>query len=163
MENKKYTFFWKSHSPFSQWYDAGFTVDGIYYKTAEHWMMWKKAMLFGDAESAEKVLETKHPRDVKHIGREVKGFVKKYWEENCKQFVYDGNHAKFTQNQRCYNALMNTGDTLLVEASPYDAICGIGLDEEEAKSISEEKWPGSNWLGSILTQLRNDLRSKQTL
>lgn len=160
MENKNYTFFWEDVSPFSQWHRAGFTIDGVYYKTAEHWMMWKKAMLFGDTDSAEKAIKANHPRDAKAVGRAVKGFVKKDWEENCKQFVYDGNYAKFTQNKACMDALMATGDTLLVEASPYDYIWGIGLDEEQAKKIPQKDWPGTNWLGEILTRLRDDLKSR---
>lgn len=162
MENKKYTFFWKDKDVFSQWHKAGFTIDGVHFKTAEHFMMWKKAMQFGDADSAEKVLKSGHPSEAKKIGRAVKGFDKYEWEQNCKRFVYEGNYAKFTQNKTLLKALMDTGDTLLVEASPYDAIWGIGLVEEDAKKMPESEWPGTNWLGSILTQLRNDLRSKQT-
>ncbi len=35
---------------FSQWYPAPFTVDGVLYATAEHWMMAGKARLFGDVD-----------------------------------------------------------------------------------------------------------------
>ena len=46
-ESLKYVFFWghtqKNDQPgpfvFSQWYPSSFIVDGIEYKTAEHWMM----------------------------------------------------------------------------------------------------------------------------
>lgn len=162
MENKKYTFFWKDKDVFSQWHKAGFTVDGINYKTAEHWMMWKKAMMFGDAETAEKILQANHPHDAKKLGRAVKGFIKTEWEEHCKQFVYDGNHAKFTQNKACMDALMATGDTELCEASPYDLIWGCGLLESDPDIHDKNKWRGKNWLGEILTKLRNDLRT-QTL
>jgi hypothetical protein len=160
MDNRKYTFFWKDASPFSQWHKAGFTIDGVHYKTAEHWMMWKKAMLFGDAIKAEEVLQTKHPKDAKQKGREVAGFKHQEWEQNCQRFVYEGNHAKFTQNKALLQVLLGTGDTLLVEASPYDKIWGIGLDEEQAKKMSEEQWPGTNYLGKVLTQLRDDLKQQ---
>jgi ribA/ribD-fused uncharacterized protein len=158
MSDKKYTFFWKDASPFSQWHKVGFTIDGVHFKTAEHYMMWKKAMLFGDADSAEKVLKAGHPSDAKKLGRGVKNFDRYEWEQNCKRFVYDGNYAKFTQNEALKKKLMDTGDTLLVEASPYDAIWGIGLTEEEAKKLPESQWPGTNWLGEILTQLRDNLK-----
>ena len=52
---------------------------------------------------------------------------------------------------------MTTGKTKIVEASPQDFNWGIGLTEEEAKQVPEQKWPGTNWLGEILTQLREDL------
>lgn len=157
MENRKYTFFWKDASPFSQWHKAGFTIDGVHYKTAEHWMMWKKAMQFGDALKAEEILQAKHPKDAKQKGREVAGFDSYEWGQSCKRFVYEGNYAKFTQNPALLQVLIGTGDTLLVEASPYDKIWGIGLDEETARRTPASKWPGTNWLGEILTTLRDDL------
>ena len=158
MENKKYTFFWQDVSPFSQWHKVGFKVDGVFFKTAEYYMMYKKAMLFCDANIAEQVLKAKHSKDAKDLGRKVKGFIREDWEENCKRFVYEGNHAKFTQNPHLLKQLMDTDGTLLVEASPYDAIWGIGMDEETARNTPESKWRGTNWLGEILTKLREDLK-----
>jgi len=139
----KYTFFWKNKSPFSQWHSVGFELNGHFFHTAEHWMMYRKAMLFGDIDKAKEILETKSPADVKKKGREVARFSKELWEENCKEIVYKGNHAKFTQNPELLKALMDTGDTILVEASPYDAIWGIGLDEENAKKTHPDNCPGS--------------------
>jgi hypothetical protein len=162
MENRKYTFFWLAPSPFSQWHRSSFTIDGITFKTAEHYMMWKKAMLFGDAFKAEEVLKTDHPKDAKQKGREVSGFIAEEWEANCKRFVYDGNYAKFTQNKALLKVLMDTDGTILIEASPYDKIWGIGITEENARKIPESKWPGTNWLGEVLTKLREDLKTAQS-
>lgn len=161
MENKKYTFFWKSWSPFSQWHNSSFTIDGVYFKTAEHFMMWKKAMMFGDAFKADEILACKHPSEAKQKGREVTGFVKEEWDSECRRIVYEGNYAKFTQNKTILKNLMDTGDTKLVEAAPNDKIWGIGLAEEDAKKIPEDQWPGKNWLGIILTELRENLKNKE--
>ena len=161
MEEKKYTFFWKDKSPFSNWHPSEFTLDGVKFKNTEMHMMYKKAMLFSDAETAEEILKAKHPKECKALGRKVKGFDKEIWEENCKRFVYDGNYAKFTQNQNLHKALMDTGDTKICEASPYDKIWGIGLDEKNAKITEEANWPGQNWLGEVLTALRNDLKKQK--
>jgi predicted NAD-dependent protein-ADP-ribosyltransferase YbiA (DUF1768 family) len=56
-DHTEYLCFW-GHTPskdgsisktcFSQWWVAPFTVEGIVYPTAEHWMMAEKARLFGD-------------------------------------------------------------------------------------------------------------------
>lgn len=158
MENKKYTFFWQTESPFSQWHSSRFIIDGIPFKTAEHYMMWKKAMIFGDTDVAAEVLKSIHPKETKALGRKVKNFIKEDWEKVCKQVVYEGNYAKFTQNEKLLKALMDTGETLLVEASPYDTIWGIGLNEVNAKKTPESKWPGTNWLGKELTRLREELK-----
>lgn len=170
MENSKYTFFWKNKSPFSQWYgswmdngdakyDGSFVIDGIKYITCESYMMAEKAKLFGDMEIHTKILETTHPRDVKAMGRLVKDFDLSVWEANCKQIVYDGNYAKFTQHPNLLKVLMDTGDTKILEASPFDKIWGLGLSEEDARKIPEKEWPGKNWLGEILTKLRDDLKN----
>lgn len=163
IDNRKYTFFWLAPSPFSQWHRAGFTVDGVHFKTAEHYMMYKKAMLFGDALKAEEILKIEHPKDVKQKGREISGFIKEEWEANCKRFVYEGNYAKFTQNKAILPVLMGTGDTELVEASPFDNIWGIGLKEEDAKKLPKEQWKGTNWLGEILTELRENLKKEKNV
>lgn len=124
----KFTFFWGG--PFSQWCPSPFTIDGIEFTDAEMYMMYKKALLFNDTETAEKILQANHPSISKKLGRTVSGFDKSIWEANCKQFVYDGNYAKFTQNPNLLKSLMDTGDTELVEASPEDKIWGIGLAED---------------------------------
>lgn len=38
-----YEFFWRSQSPYSQWYPSEFTVDGIKFNCAEQYMMYSKA------------------------------------------------------------------------------------------------------------------------
>lgn len=158
-KKEEFTFFWKDKSPFSQWNHNGFEIDGIRFPTAEYYMMYMKADLFGDEDVKKQVLEAKHSRDVKALGRKVNGFDKDLWEDNCKKFVYDANVAKFTQNKECYDALMETEGTELCEASPYDSIWGCGLNEEEARKIPKSEWPGTNWLGEILTRVREDIIS----
>src|SRR4029453_8147620 len=79
----KYLYFW-GHQPqadasvgagcLSQWWPAAFTIDGRENATAEHLMMWSKAVLFGDEEIAEQVLAASHPHAAKTLGRRVRGF-----------------------------------------------------------------------------------------
>jgi predicted NAD-dependent protein-ADP-ribosyltransferase YbiA (DUF1768 family) len=45
----------------SQWWPAPFTVDGVAFATAEHWMMAGKARLFGDAEAERRAIAARHP------------------------------------------------------------------------------------------------------
>lgn len=157
--SEKFTFFWKKDSPFSQWHDnhSVFYLEGIKFYCTEQYMMYCKAMLFGDYKTAEKMKQKEHPNNYKKWGREVKNFDKELWEKNCKQIVYRGNFAKFTQNARLLNELFNTKGTTLVEASPYDTIWGIGLKEDDQRAHSRDTWLGTNWLGEILTELREDL------
>jgi len=159
--SNQHTFFWSG--PFSQWYKSNFTLDGITFNTAEQYMMYHKAMLFNDTEIAKQILNTGDPKTQKALGRKVQNFNMSKWNEHCLQIVFKGNHAKFTQNKYLYRQLLNTGSTLLVEASPYDSIWGIGLNETDAKKTPEHEWPGSNWLGQTLTNLRDFLREEEKI
>lgn len=154
----KFTLFW--NGVFSNWYPCKFTLDGEEFNCSEQYMMWKKAKTFNDEEIAQLILEASHPREQKELGRKVKNFNSSKWDSICKKIVYDGCHAKFTQNVHLLKALMETGETELVEASPYDLVWGIGLGEDDPKALDKANWLGKNYLGEVLTKLRNDLKNK---
>jgi ribA/ribD-fused uncharacterized protein len=157
----KYLYFWQG--PFSNWYRSNFELDGIRFNTNEQYMMYKKAMLFNDTVTANAVLKSNNPKECKALGRKVSGFDNVWWQDNCIEIVFRGAHAKFSQNRKLYNMLMNTGEATLVEASPFDKIWGIGLDEENAKKTNPDDWPGTNWLGIILTDLREHFLMEEEL
>lgn len=151
----KYYFFW--NGPFSQWYKSEFTVDGITFVTAEEYMMYEKAKLFNDDEIAELILKTDNPSEQKILGRSVKNFDKDIWEKHAKDIVTKGNIAKFSQNEDLLSFMKTTKDLILVEASPYDRIWGIGLGEDDPDIEDESKWQGTNWLGECLMRAREVL------
>lgn len=151
----KYTFFWDG--PFSQWRPTTFIVQGMQYNCAEQYMMHQKALLFNDTAMAKLIMETSSPRLQKQYGRSVGDFDWAVWKHYAKDIVYVGNHAKFTQHMDLLLRLIATSPTILVEASPTDSVWGIGLDAQKASITPQELWPGTNWLGEVLTQLRDDL------
>lgn len=156
--NDNYHFFWNGE--FSQWYPSIFKDDtGKQFVTAEQYMMYHKALTFGDTEIAEAIMKTDNPSLQKGLGRQVKNFNADVWNAVAKDIVYQGNMYKFSQNSVLLDVLMSTGTRTLVEASPYDTVWGIGLSEVDAKITPPEEWRGTNWLGEVLTKLRDDLKS----
>ncbi len=154
---EKFTFFYRTKHPFSQWYPCSFIIDGIQFNCTEQFMMFSKAKLFANESIAEKILELKEPREQKALGREVKNFDEAVWNKEAKSIVYKGNFAKFTQNENLKILLLKTAGTTLVEASPSDIIWGIGLPEDHPDRFDKTKWRGKNWLGEVLTQVRDDI------
>lgn len=77
---------------------------------------------------------------------------------NCLSIVYKGNLAKFTQNQKLQEELLNTEDRFLVEASPLDSIWGIGMAENDEGVDNPLNWKGLNLLGQVLTLVKNQLK-----
>ncbi len=166
-QESKFLFFW-GHQPskdgmitktcFSQWWLSSFEVNGVIYKTAEHWMMAKKAELFKDDEVLEKIIQCNSPAEAKKLGREVKNYDDKRWLENRYEIVKQGNFYKFSQNPDLKTFLLNTKDRVLVEASPVDPIWGIGMAEDHKDVLNPEKWKGLNLLGFALMEVRDELK-----
>jgi len=154
---KNHVFFWSGI--YSQWYKAPMIIDGIEYNCCEQYMMHQKALTFGDLEIAEKVLQTSNPKDQKGLGRQIKGFNKEKWDSVCLGIVYKGNFAKFTQNPALMSALLSTEDRLLVEASPFDKIWGIGMAEDEPGVDDPANWKGLNLLGWSITLVKQQLKN----
>lgn len=156
---KKYTFFWRG--PFSQWAPSEILIDGVKYNCCEQYMMAQKALLFKDMEAHDAIMKAQHPSDQKSLGRKIKNFDKETWELVAKSVVFRANDAKFTQHKHYYDDLMATGDTLLVEASPEDKIWGIGLAENDPRVHDESQWQGTNWLGEVITDVRENLSGQK--
>lgn len=141
----------------SQWWHAPFEVGGVRYRTAEHYMMAGKARLFGDREAQLRILGTQHPAQAKALGRSVRGFSERQWSAHRVELVIAGNLAKFSQHPQLRAYLLSTGNSVLVEASPYDRIWGIGLRASDARALDPLRWPGLNLLGFALMQVRATL------
>ena len=106
---------------------------------------------------ADQIMATNNPREQKALGRQVKNFDDAIWKTKCKDIVRRGNRAKFSQNQSLCAELLSTAGTTLAEASPRDRVWGIGLGASNWKARHREHWRGSNWLGEILTEVREEL------
>ena len=161
-----YLFFWghtkKSDkkigkSSLSQWFDAGFVFDSIEYKTAEHWAMAQKALLFNDKVSFEKIIVSQTPKEAKKLGRKVKNFGPDVWNDHKYQIAIVGNLHKFTQNIELLNYLKGTQDKYLLEASPVDKVWGIGVSEDSAEAHNPYAWTGQNLLGFALMEVRDKI------
>jgi ribA/ribD-fused uncharacterized protein len=164
----RYLFFWghiaSSPKPgrwvLSQWWPAAFTLDGVRYPTAEHFMMAEKARRFGDHDAAARILAARTPGEAKKLGRLVKGFDDAEWERVRFDVVLRASRAKFGQDPALRRYLLETGDRVLVEASPVDRIWGIGLAADDPAAADPECWRGLNLLGFALMETRRQLAAE---
>ena len=146
-----------SASWFSQWYPSRFELEGVVYPTAEHFMMAEKARLFGDTHTLARVLIAATPNDAKTLGRRVGGYDDQRWAAHRFDSVVKGNHAKFAQSGKLRAFLIGTAPRVLVEASPVDAIWGIGMAADDPRATDPIQWQGLNLLGFALMLVRDRL------
>lgn len=142
---------------FSQWFRSPFDIDETTYNTAEQWMMACKARHFSDEKALARIMKAGHPAEQKKLGRTVVGFTVAEWNQVARDYVYKGNYAKFSQDQQLRQNLLKTKGTTLVEASPQDRLWGIGLGLDDPDALDRSKWRGVNWLGEVLTRVRDDM------
>lgn len=163
-EDLKFHLFWGhqekdriTRSCLSQWYKSSFKVNGVTFKTAEHYMMAEKARLFNDQKTLNEIISAVEPSEVKKLGRAVRNYDQETWEENRFEIVVRGNFHKFSQNEQLANYLKSTKNEILVEASPVDIIWGIGLSESSEDATLPYFWNGLNLLGYALMETRDIL------
>lgn len=151
----RYVFFYGGQ--FSQWYKSEFEIDEMTFYTAEQFMMYKKALTFGDVEIAKLIMDTRDPKKQKYLGRKVRGYDDALWMAVAYDVVFEGNYAKFSQDAALYTLLESTRGKLLVEASPFDKRWGIGMAEDENGVDDPANWKGENLLGKAITEVRIEL------
>jgi ribA/ribD-fused uncharacterized protein len=176
--------FWKEYEVpygcFSQWCSSPFIaqnpirnihisqndwdtyVENYMFDSAEKFMMFNKALLFATGKNREHnidiantIMKCKSQKNIKDLGRDVRGFDETMWIAAREDIVVNGNYFKFSQNPSLKTILINTGNRVIVEASPYDRIWGIGFVAKHA-NVNKINW-GLNLLGKALMTVRYEL------
>lgn len=155
-----YIFFWADNDIYSNFYPSKFYYKEHNFLFSEQCFMYLKALEFKDFEIAEKILNTYKPLDCKKLGRAIKNYDDIFWSKIREEKMFDACYSKFSQNSSLRKNLIETENKILVEASPYDKIWGIGLDENNPKILEPNNWNGLNLLGKVLMRVRDILKSE---
>ncbi len=141
----------------SNWYLSDFMAEGIPFSSMEQYMMYKKAVLFEDYETAKEILRTKDVGKIKALGRQVKNYNDVIWNGRRQVIIYQGLLEKFRQNQELKERLLQTGNAILAECAVQDKIWGIGVSMKDERQFTISKWKGQNLLGFALMEVREKL------
>ena len=88
----------------------------------------------------------------------MRNFDEMIWDEVKYSIVLNSNYLKFTLDPKFRDFLLSTGDSILAEASPYDNIWGIMMEETDENALNPLKWRGQNLLGFALMEVRDEIR-----
>ena len=145
----------------SNWYPSIFFIDGIKYISVEQYIMYKKAVTFGDNNIAVQILESDDPDTAKQLGRAVKGYNDNVWAGMRQIVLYEGLFAKFQQNPKLKRKLLATGNAVLAECSKSDKIYGIGISLYDDQRYFPDEWQGMNLLGFTLMKVRQNISNEE--
>lgn len=155
----KIVFFWGKEDIFSNFHYAPFVHQGILFKWSEQAIMYRKAMHFGATKIAKRIILAQTPQECKKLGRSREiPFVEGdwlLWREIVYKEVLMDKFAKPKQRK----AILDTGDRILAEASPFDDIWGIKLAHDHPDAENPKKWRGLNLLGKVLMEVRSELKN----
>jgi len=132
---------------FSNFSPHGFEIDGVYYKTSEHYFQAKKFKQ--SPEDMQAVIRASSPKLAASIGRDRKRPLRPDWESVKDDIMRQAVLAKFDTHADIRAILLDTGDAPIVENAPTDYYWGCG-----------SKGTGKNMLGIILVETRAILREK---
>lgn len=147
----------KENGFLSNWYPSPFELGSVRFSCMEQYMMYQKAVLFGDADSARRILRETDPQTIKALGKQVAGYDDAIWSGVRQIVIYRGLLAKFSQNVALGKLLRETGDAILAECAVRDRIWGIGLSPSDPRRLDLREWRGQNLLGFALMQAREEL------
>lgn len=151
-ETATHIFFWGG-GIFTNFYTFNHTYKGFQVHSSEQSFMLEKAWEF-DPEMVPEILATNKPEQAKRLGRKIKNYDEEVWAAIRYQKMVDVLIVKFAQPS-LNKQLLATGSKILVEASPYDRIWGVGLKKEDPRIEQSKNWLGQNLLGKALMEVRS--------
>ena len=157
-ENHEYIAFHGEHSPWSNFHPSPFVIDGQCYHSAEQWIQFSKAMLFGDSSTANKILQADSPHECKHLSYQINGVNNEKWRADGFELCLKGVEAKFKQNKELWSMLKMTEPKTLVEAST-DRLWGTSISLKDTHVLDSRRWYGKGWLSEMLHTVRESFQT----
>ncbi len=140
-------YFYTKNQPyyeFSNFAPFGIEMDGIWWSTVENYY---QAMKFNDESYIKKIRKVQTPKEAGNLGKSRNIKIKENWDEIKYDIMFEAVLKKFQTHSKLKDLLINTGDALLAENSPFDYYWGIGANGS-----------GLNMLGKILMKVRIRLK-----
>jgi N-glycosidase YbiA len=135
------------YGAFSNFSKHGFTLDGAYWPTVEHYYQAQK---FAGTPHVEDIRQAETAFIARQLGNERSRPLRGDWDAARKEVMWRAICRKFEEHPDLRDLLLATGDEELIETSPYDSFWGSGPNHD-----------GANRFGHLLMHLRALLRSKE--
>ena len=137
----------KSKDPAYSWLsnfsEIGFEIDGVRWRSVEHYYQAQKHT---DPKVAERIRKADSPLKARKAGQDRSLTPRDDWDAIKLEVMRRGLDTKFTQNRRWRTQLIETGEEELLHESSSDLFWGRTQDGD-----------GENMLGELLMEIRKGL------
>ena len=138
--------------PLSIFHRSPFLFNEVDYHSSEQMIQHMKAKLFGDKTAQKLILNAKTPLECKQISKDINNFNFKTWGNKAKDMCKKGLEAKFMQNPKAMQALLETGHKKLVKCT-HDSLWGNGIPLHQPNCLNQQLWKRQGILGEILQEI----------
>lgn len=141
--------FYKEFGPLgylANYSNHGFTKNGIFYKTVEHYYQSEK---FLSEEIKKQIINAETPKIASNIGRDRNNIRKPDFKAIKNEVMYEGILEKFRQNRDIAYKLIATRNHDIAEATIDEYYWGIGKTKK-----------GENHIGKILVKVREQIKKE---
>jgi len=159
-ETETHIYFWGTF--LSNWIpnDLRIIYKSRLFTNSEQLFMYLKAEYFCDWVIAEEIIDLgQDPKTAKDLGRKVKGYDESEWSKVRENMMYKAISAKFASSLELQEKLLDTGNKILVEGTPFDPIWGVMIHWKDDAILDDSNWKGQILLGKVLMRVRQDLKS----
>ena len=101
--------------PFCPLQKRDIEIDGNIYNSCEQFINAKKATLFGDTKTLDKIMKETNPQVMKQRSKEINNVDVNVWNASAFDIITQANYHKFSQHGDLKILLLSTGNKLLVE------------------------------------------------
>ena len=129
---------------FSNFSPHPIVMDGIHYKTTEHYFQAQK---FLEKKHRQRIISARTPMDAATLGRDRNMPMRKDWNSRRDDVMLTAIRAKVAQHSDVRELLLSTGNAVLVEHTANDSYWADGGDGS-----------GHNRLGKILMRVRQEMQ-----
>ena len=126
--------------PFCHLQKREIDIAGNKYNSCEQFIQAKKAMLFGDMKTWNKIMKETNPKVMKQRAKEIKNVQEEVWNEAIFDIYTQANYHKYKQNTDLKVLLLSTGSKLLVQCHDIAKPPRIGFSRSKSdRRILNEK------------------------
>ena len=158
--HKKVTAFQGADDVLSNFYPCEIKCHGIIAKSSEHAYNYVKAIRRGSPELAQAIKDAPTALLAKQVTKKLPFDPK--WKDEKVQVMKDILSSKCEQVPEFKKALIDSKQTKLVEAVPWDFFWSTGLSKQDTLNTKSKFWFGSNQMGLLLTEIRDSIPDFQT-